>query len=459
MALLRDARLSDPVFQRDYERALAVRAPDDPAQLGPDWGKGRIFVSIVSFRDPECQLTVKDMFEKADKPERIHLGLVSQFDPKFDRDLFDVQPPRPGQIRELLFDWRETKGVCWARFLAQAMCRGEEFFFQTDSHMRFAQGWDTKLIDELEACGTEKAVLASCAPPYLTPGDLIPDVYPGLIRTDGFLEDGAIRFTGVWQGRQVEELHRMPFIMAGALFSRSTMIEDVPYDPYQHFETEEITYAMRLYTHGWDVFLARQQTVWHQFQRNNTVKRRGAEGVAFEQARQQRSVRAYRRFNHISDHATSEDPEVLRDLKLFDLGEARSLAQYEDYCGLDFRRKRASEHALRARYIENIEEIVTFAVPVLDGGAPLPRPLMSENERQLRILLRSWTLPALADEFAGLLIAVKTMQDPTAPPPKSHDELLSDFLNWTKEILVSELAHLVWMVNQHNETLARSAAA
>jgi hypothetical protein len=169
-------------------------------------------------------------------------------------------------------------------------------------------------------------------------------------------------------------------------------------------------------------------------------------------------VRAYRRFNHISDHALSEDPEVLRDLPLFDLGQERSLAQYEDYCGLDFRRKRSSEYALRARYIEDVEEIVTFIVPTLDGGAPLPRPLMTENERQLRLVLRHWTLPALADEFAGLLVSVKLMQDPTAPPPKSHDELLSDFLNWSKDILVSELAHLVWMVNQHNESLARAAA-
>ena len=48
---------------------------------------------------------------------------------------------------------------------------------------------------------------------------------------------------------------------------------------------------------------------------------------------------------------------------------------------------------------------------------------------------------------------------PTSPPPKSHDELLSDFLNWSKDILVSELAHLVWMVNQHNENLARTSAA
>jgi hypothetical protein len=457
MALLRDARLSDPAYQRDYERALAVRAPEDPVVTDDAWGKERIFVSIASFRDPECQLTIKDMFEKADRPERIHLGLVCQYDPKFDKDLFEVDPPRPGQVRELLFDWRESKGVCWARFLAQAMWRNEEYFLQIDSHMRFAKGWDTMLIDELASCGSEKAVLASCAPPYLTPGDLIQDVHPGIIRTDGFLEDGALRFTGVWQGGKIEASHRMPFVMAGALFSKAAMIQEVPYDPYQHFETEEVTYAMRLYTHGWDVFLAREQTVWHQFQRNNTIKRRSAEGADFVAARDARSTRAYRRFNHISDHALSENPDVLRDLQLFDLGDKRSLAQYEDFAGLDFRRKRASEHAMRARFIEGIEDIVTFVVPPLDGPGPRPQ-LMSENERQLRIVLRSWTLPALADELAGLLVSIKLSQDPTAQLEKGHDELLSDFLSWSKDILVSELAHLAWMVNQHNENAARAAA-
>ena len=79
--------------------------------------------------------------------------------------------------------WRASRGVAWARFLAQALWRGEEYFFQTDSHMRFEKGWDTLLIEDIESCPGEKSVLASCAPPYLSPGDLITEVHPGLVTT------------------------------------------------------------------------------------------------------------------------------------------------------------------------------------------------------------------------------------------------------------------------------------
>jgi hypothetical protein len=457
MPLLHHVTLSDPEVQKDYERALAVRAEADPAETGKAWGRGRIFVSIASFRDPETQLTLRDMLEKADKPERVHVGLVWQFDPEVDQDFFEVKPPHPGQIRQLDYDWRLSRGVCWARFLAQAMWRGEEFYFQIDSHMRFEQGWDTLLIEDIESCPDDKAVLASCAPPYLSPGDLITEVYPGLITTYGFMGDGHLRFTGVWMGEPMAEHHRMPYIMAGSLAARSTLIEEVPYDPYAHFGTEEISYAIRLFTHGWNVYSPCKRVVWHQFQRNNTIKRREIEGKDFLHDRDLRAVVAYRRFNHMSNYAVSEDPDVLRDLALFGLGKARSIAEYEDYAGLDFRRKRASEHAMRLRSIEGIENITSFKVPPLDDEDAVRQNVMSENERLLRIVLRGWTVEALATEMAQLLIAVKTVQSDGRPPEKSFDDLLADFRGWDKDSLVSELAHLAWLINQHNEMSLKAA--
>lgn len=451
MRFLENVTLSEPELRNDYERALAVRAAADPDVTGEDWGKGRIFVSIASFRDPETQLTVRDMFEKADHPERIHLGLIWQFDPQADLDFFEVKPTHPEQIRQLNFDWRASRGVAWARFIAQALWRGEEFFFQTDSHMRFEKGWDTLLIEDIESCPGEKSVLASCAPPYLSPGDLITEVFPGLVTTYGFMGDGHIRFTGVWMGEPMAEHHRMPFIMAGSLAARSKMIQEVPYDPYAHFGTEEVSYAIRLYTHGWDVYTPTKRIVWHQFQRNNTIKRREIEGADFKHDRELKAIIGYRRFNHMSNYAVSSDPDVLRDLSIFGLGTARSIDEYEDYAGLDFRRKRASEHAMRLRCIEGIDDITSFNVPPLDQeGAERPN-LMPENERLLRIVLRTWTVAALAREMAQLLVAVKTIQNNGSPPAKSADELEADFRNWDKNSLVSELAHLAWLVNQHNE--------
>ena len=88
--------------------------------------------------------------------------------------------------------------------------------------------------------------------------------------------------------------------------------------------------------------------------------------------------------------------------------------------------------------------------PLDDEGAERPN-LMPENERLLRIVLRTWTVEALAVEMAQLLVAVKTIQNNGMPPEKSVADLEADFRNWDKNALVSELAHLAWLVNQHNE--------
>lgn len=50
----------------------------------PDIGPGRIFVSIASYRDPECRWTVASLFQHADKPSLVHVGVAWQFKPGSD---------------------------------------------------------------------------------------------------------------------------------------------------------------------------------------------------------------------------------------------------------------------------------------------------------------------------------------------------------------------------------------
>src|SRR5690349_12094054 len=104
--------------------------------------KPRIFVQIASYRDPDCQWTVKDLFEKAAHPERVFVGICWQFIKGEDDAFFKEPYPRPKQVRVHEMDAREAKGVCYARSLTQKLWKDEEFTLQIDSHMRFEQGWD-----------------------------------------------------------------------------------------------------------------------------------------------------------------------------------------------------------------------------------------------------------------------------------------------------------------------------
>ena len=78
-----------------------------------------IFVLIASYRDPECQWTVRDLYEKATYPDRIRVGICWQADPEEDRHCFEIET-RPEQVDVLNFLPEESQGVCWARSKAQA---------------------------------------------------------------------------------------------------------------------------------------------------------------------------------------------------------------------------------------------------------------------------------------------------------------------------------------------------
>src|SRR5947208_582841 len=129
----------------------------------------RIFVQIASYRDPECEPTLADLFARAAAPDRISVGLCWQHDPGEGGRRF-ADGTRPSQVRRLDVPASESRGVCWARHLAQQLWRGEEYTLVTDSHMRFAPGWDDKLIDELHECPSPRPAL-TCNPARYQPPD------------------------------------------------------------------------------------------------------------------------------------------------------------------------------------------------------------------------------------------------------------------------------------------------
>ncbi len=132
-------------------RVSVSAAGSDQAAAGTETtnGQHRIFVQIASYRDTECQWTVKDLFEKAEHPERVFVGICWQFDPDMDDGCFLVET-RPEQQRIVKFHVKDSRGVCWARHEVQKLWRGEEYTLQIDSHMRFVQNWDSRMIAMLE---------------------------------------------------------------------------------------------------------------------------------------------------------------------------------------------------------------------------------------------------------------------------------------------------------------------
>jgi hypothetical protein len=238
-----------------------------------------IFISIAGYRDMELPKTIKSLYNNADKPEELIFGIVSQ----------DLKARHPkvewlgDQVKLYKMHARDAKGAGYARKIAMELYDEEDYFFQTDSHMRFIQGWDTKLKDMLlesqKLSNNKKVILSQFPAPYT-------------IHSDGkdYYEKGDPDFwddvswtsvvntwTGVWAGnREVMEDKTKPMkshtVLAGLLFTIGDFVKEIPYDERICFMGEELCIAMRAYTRGWDIYAPNEMVCWHFYKRENRPK-------------------------------------------------------------------------------------------------------------------------------------------------------------------------------------------
>lgn len=292
-----------------------------------------IFVSVASYRDPDCQSTVCNLFEQAAHPERIFVGVCLQVVAEEDKDCL-LDPPRSEQVRIMQVDAAESRGACWARHRVQQLFRGEDYFFQIDSHMRFVAGWDEKCITMLAKCPSHKPVL-STYPLMFTPPDQLADAAIATMHVIGFDEAGIVGY-----GSSLSSLENAPplptpsaSIAAGQLFASGEIVEQVPYDPHLYFAGEEISLAVRLFTSGWDIFTPNDALAFHDYTAHPHRPRHWENQPDWYKL----NDLSRRRLRHLFDVTLSNNPDDLIDINEFGLGKERSIHDYETFSGLDFK--------------------------------------------------------------------------------------------------------------------------
>jgi len=311
-------------------------------------GLPAIFVSIASYRDPECQHTVRDLFAKAAHPERIHVGICWQYDPDKDAGCFAVPSPYPLQTQIMHCHPRDSKGGCWARAQALSMMSGEEYVLQIDAHMRFVKGWDSILIDTLSRCPAEKAGLTTTVPRYTPPDTLedfeghLPISHVSQVKGMGGLQPISIggykRKFGTLRGKGPVPT---PFVVANFLFAKRRMFEEVLYDPHLYFRGQEACYSLRLWTHGYDLFHPDSVVAYHYW---DAVARLDSEAQNYKSENPQ-ALKARQRVWHILGLKTSDDREVLAEIEKYGLGTARTPADFWEFAGINIHTGEISEKA------------------------------------------------------------------------------------------------------------------
>lgn len=318
----------------------------------------KIFVQIASYRDHELIPTIKDMLENAKNPENLVICIAWQhsLDDKWDNlDEFKDDP----RFKILDIDYKDSKGVCWARNLIQNQYDGEDYTLQLDSHHRFTKYWDMTLIrmlNKLKEKGHEKPLLTAYIPsfnPEKDPQERVRE--PWRMNFDRFIPEGAIFFLpgSIDDWKNLSEPIPARFYSAHFCFAPGSFCLDVPHDPNYYFHGEEINIAVRAYTHGYDLFHPHRVVIWHEYTRKGRSKQ-WDDDIVWGQRNNQSHARN-RKFFEIDGEARDIDFEI------YDLGTERTLEDYERYSGIQFRTRGVQQYTLDLNnppnpFIEDEEE-------------------------------------------------------------------------------------------------------
>ena len=295
----------------------------------------RIFISIASYRDPELQWTIKSAIENANNPDNLYFGVVHQ---GVDSELFDINSIKNMSLIKM--HPKEAKGAGYARAKAMELYTGQEYFLQIDSHTRFAPGWDLICIDQLNRAknisGHSRVLLSYFPAPYE------PERNGGmfLVKNNPKIKSYPTRQKILLNKRKQWTAERFEFesklkenpelsqtVLGGFMFSDGSIVNEVPYDPEISFFGEEICFAMRSWTRGWDIYSPSKNIVYHFYSRggySKIWKDRNLRGISWKE---------------IEEISYSKQKRVLcgEEEGVFGAGNIRTLAEYEIFTNTNFK--------------------------------------------------------------------------------------------------------------------------
>jgi glycosyltransferase involved in cell wall biosynthesis len=312
--------------------------------------KNTIFIQIASYRDPELLPTLRDCISKARYPDNLRFGIAWQHS---DEDAWDTlaEFKYDTRFKILHIPFKESKGACWARNKIQQLYSGEQYTLQLDSHHRFVQDWDKEciaMIKQLQKLGHLKPLLTSYIPSFNPTNDPAERVQtPWKMNFDRFIPEGAVFFLPAGIDDHATLTCPIParFYSAHFAFTLGIFAEEVKHDPEYYFHGEEISIAVRAYTHGYDLFHPHKIVAWHEYTRNGRTKQWDDDPTWGE-----RNKTSHLR-NRILFGMDNETQNI--DFGNYGFGTVRTLDDYEKYAGVSFKRRAVQQYTIDNKLAPN----------------------------------------------------------------------------------------------------------
>jgi hypothetical protein len=243
---------------------------------------GKIYVSIASYRDPYLQSTIDSLFCEADNPDNITVGcfihaLEKEFETLKLERVYDEKVKYEIEIPGQIFSVTECRNRC-LKWLDDSY----DYVLQIDSHSRFDQGWDTKLIKMLKSTNDNKAILSGALPVF----DILEDGteikkqqnYPVsfIMHSDTTKENLLHSYDLSPRGQILTTLpnkeYAIDWYLAGHfMFSLSEYFKKIPQPDWVLFWGEEVLNGVRAFTAGYNVYIPKNVPIYHLY--SDRIKR------------------------------------------------------------------------------------------------------------------------------------------------------------------------------------------
>ena len=292
-----------------------------------------IFISIASYRDPELERTIRSALENAVNPQDLHFGVMLQEFEKHEPDLSWVPNLTLKKVHPKM-----ARGAGYARAQIIPMYSGQDYFLQIDSHTIFEKNWDQLCIDQYkkaqEISKNNKIILSYFPPPFYVESNKQISIIKNSKTQLPYATKQKPMLTkrGEWTAERVKLSNKnLPeestTILAGFVFASGGLIEEVPYDPEISFFGEELCFAIRAWTRGWDIYSPCVTIVYHFYTREG-----------YSKVWKDRNLReiSWKELELISKN---KQRRVLCGLEsgIYGPGSVRTIQEYEKITGLNFK--------------------------------------------------------------------------------------------------------------------------
>jgi hypothetical protein len=321
--------------------------------------KNKIFIQIAAYRDPQLVPTVKDCIANAKYPENLVFCIAWQHTD--DEKINEIKKLKNVKIIDI--PYLESKGACWARNQIQQKYNEEEYTLQLDSHHRFVKDWDELVIGmykQLQKLGYPKPLLTGYIPSFDPDKDPAARIQtPWKMDFDRFIPEGAVFFlpASIDNWKELDAPIPSRFYSAHFCFTTGQFCKEVPHDPEYYFHGEEISIAVRAFTHGYDLFHPHRIIAWHEYTRKGRTKHwddhSGAnkDKIFDKKDWGERNLECHKR-NRVLFSMDGESYDTIEWGK-YGFGKKRTLRDYEKYAGLHFGKRAVQQETLDRKYPPN----------------------------------------------------------------------------------------------------------